>query len=107
MTVVQPVVLCQHRAIMWAKMCREVVPPAGSCGAEHNQQQRDTTPAETRLHVSNETHLPVAVCAGTTLQQQQQQQRRGSSSGSSGSGLRRHVAELEAKVTHYHSMRVW
>lgn len=44
---------------------------------------------------------PSAPAAGTTAQQQQQQQQhaqRGSSSSSGGSGLRRHVAELEAKV---------
>jgi hypothetical protein len=42
----------------------------------------------------------IAPAAGTTGQQQQQQQhaRRGSSSSSGSSGLRRHVAELEAKV---------
>lgn len=36
--------------------------------------------------------------AGTTLQQHQQPRRHSSSSSSGGSGLRRHVAELEAKV---------
>lgn len=41
---------------------------------------------------------PSAPAAGTTAQQQQQQHAQRGSSSSGGSGLRRHVAELEAKV---------